>query len=165
VLDQQFGIAQYIIEFFTGKRISVFRDPVWAMPMVALVTVWWTNGFNLLLFIAGLRNIPQDYYEAAMLDGATRLQCFRRITWPLIWPVTALVLTLQLILQLKIFDQVYLMTEGGPFNSTYVLLQLVYREAFRLNHGGVGSAVAVMLFLIIVVVSVLQYQLLRVRER
>ncbi|PKA45316.1 carbohydrate ABC transporter permease [Rhizobium sullae] len=165
VLDQQFGIAQHIIEFFTGKRVSVFRDPVWAMPMVALVTVWWTNGFNLLLFIAGLRNIPQDYYEAAMLDGATRLQCFRRITWPLIWPVTALVLTLQLILQLKIFDQVYLMTEGGPFNSTYVLLQLVYREAFRLNHGGVGSAVAVMLFLIIVVVSVLQYQLLRVRER
>ncbi|WEX91316.1 sugar ABC transporter permease [Sinorhizobium garamanticum] len=165
VLDQQFGIAQYAIEFFTGKRISVFRDPLWAMPMVALVTVWWTNGFNLLLFIAGLRNIPADYYEAATLDGATRWQCFRRITWPLIWPVTALVLTLQLILQLKIFDQVYLMTEGGPFNSTYVLLQLVYREAFRLNHGGLGSAVAVFLFLIIVSVSVLQYQLLRVRER
>lgn len=165
VLDQQFGIAQYVVELFTGKRVSVFRDPIWAMPMVALVTVWWTNGFNLLLFIAGLRNIPQDYYEAAMLDGAMRWQCFRRITWPLIWPVTALVLTLQLILQLKIFDQVYLLTEGGPFNSTYVLLQLVYREAFRLNHGGIGSAVAVMLFLIIVIVSVLQYQLLRVRER
>jgi len=165
VLDQQFGIAQFAIEFFTGRRISVFRDPFWAMPMVALVTIWWTNGFNLLLFIAALRNIPADYYEAASLDGATRFQCFRRITWPLIWPVTALVLTLQLILQLKIFDQVYLMTEGGPFNSTYVLLQLVYREAFRLNHGGIGSAVAVFLFLIIVVVSVLQYQLLRVRER
>lgn len=165
VLDQQFGIAQYVIELFTGKRISVFRDPIWAMPMVALVTVWWTNGFNLLLFIAGLRNIPADYYEAATLDGATRWQCFQRITWPLIWPVTALVLTLQLILQLKIFDQVYLMTEGGPFNSTYVLLQLVYREAFRLNHGGLGSAVAVFLFLIIVTVSVLQYQLLRVRGR
>ena len=126
VLDQQFGIAQFIIEAFTGSRVSVFRDPVWAMPMVALVTVWWTNGFNLLLFIAGLRNIPHDYYEAAMLDGATRWQCFKRITWPLIWPVTALVLTLQLILQLKIFDQVYLLTEGGPFNSTYVLLQLVF---------------------------------------
>lgn len=165
VLDQQFGIAQFIIEAFTGGRVSVFRDPVWAMPMVALVTVWWTNGFNLLLFIAGLRNIPHDYYEAAMLDGATRWQCFKRITWPLIWPVTALVLTLQLILQLKIFDQVYLLTEGGPFNSTYVLLQLVYREAFRSNHGGLGSAVAVILFIIIVVVSVLQYQLLRVRER
>ncbi len=165
VLDQQFGIAQFVIEFVTGKRVSVFRDPIWAMPMVALVTIWWTNGFNLLLFIAGLRNIPHDYYEAAMLDGATRWQCFKRITWPLIWPVTALVLTLQLILQLKIFDQVYLLTEGGPFNSTYVLLQLVYREAFRLNHGGIGSAVAVILFLIIVVVSVLQYQLLRVRER
>jgi multiple sugar transport system permease protein len=163
VLDQQFGIAQNIIELVTGQRVSVFRDPVWAMPMVALVTVWWTNGFNLLLFIAGLRSIPADYYEAAALDGATRLQAFRRITWPLIWPVTALVLTLQLILQLKIFDQVYLLTEGGPFNSTYVLLQLVYREGFRLNHGGLASAVAVVLFLIIVVVSVLQYQLLKAR--
>jgi multiple sugar transport system permease protein len=163
VLDQQFGIAQDIIEFFTGQHVSVFHDPRWAMPMVAFVTVWWTNGFNLLLFIAGLKNIPQDYYEAAALDGATRLQAFRRITWPLIWPVTGLVLTLQLILQLKIFDQVYLLTQGGPFNSTYVLLQLVYREGFGLNHGGLASAIAVVLFAIIVIVSVLQYQLLKVR--
>lgn len=165
VLDQQFGIAQFVIEQVTGRRVSVFRDPVWAMPMVGLVTIWWTNGFNLLLFIAALRNIPADYYEAAALDGATRWQCFRRITWPLIWPVTALVLTLQLIMQLKIFDQVYLLTEGGPYNSTYVLLQLVYREAFRLNHGGYASAIAVVLFLMIVVISILQYQLLRIRER
>jgi multiple sugar transport system permease protein len=164
VLDQQFGIAQNVIQLFTGHPVSVFRDPIWAMPMVAFVTIWWTNGFNLLLFIAALRNIPTDFYEAAALDGASRMQAFRRITWPLIWPVTALVLTLQLILQLKIFDQVYLLTDGGPFNSTYVLLQLVYREGFRQNHGGLASAIAVVLFLIIVVVSVLQYQLLRIRR-
>ena len=113
VLDQQFGVAQPLIEAVAGKRISVFRDPLWAMPMVALVTIWWTNGFNVLLFISALRNIPQDYYEAASLDGASRFQQFRRITWPLLWPVTALVLTLQLILQLKIFGQIYLMTQGG----------------------------------------------------
>ncbi|MDE1995364.1 MAG: sugar ABC transporter permease [Rhizobiaceae bacterium] len=164
VLDQQFGIAQNVIELFTGQRVSVFLDPLWAMPMVAFVTIWWTNGFNLLLFIAGLKNIPKDYYEAAALDGATRMQAFRRITWPLIWPVTTLVLTLQLILQLKIFDQIYLLTEGGPFNSTYVLLLLVYREGFRLSHGGVASAIAVVLFLIIVAASVLQYQVLRIRR-
>ncbi|MBB5573331.1 MULTISPECIES: carbohydrate ABC transporter permease [Rhizobium] len=164
VLDQQFGIAQNVIQLFTGHPVSVFRDPIWAMPMVAFVTIWWTNGFNLLLFIAALKNIPKDYYEAAALDGASRSQAFRRITWPLIWPVTTLVLTLQLILQLKIFDQIYLLTEGGPFNSTYVLLLLVYREGFRLSHGGAASAIAVILFLIIVVVSVLQYQLLRVRR-
>ncbi len=165
VLDQQFGVAQPLIEAVAGKRISVFRDPLWAMPMVALVTIWWTNGFNVLLFISALRNIPQDYYEAASLDGASRFQQFRRITWPLLWPVTALVLTLQLILQLKIFDQIYLMTQGGPFNSTYVLLQLVYREAFGRNQGGYASAVAVALFVLIVIVSVLQYQLLKARGK
>ena len=87
------------------------------------------------------------------------------MTWPLLWPVTALVLTLQLILQLKLFDQVYLTSQGGPFNSSYVLLLFLYREAFQLNHGGYASAVAIVLVVIIAVISVLQYQLLRVRGR
>jgi multiple sugar transport system permease protein len=77
--------------------------------------------------------------------------------------VTALVLTLQLILQLKLFDQVYLTSNGGPFNSSYVLLLMMYREAFQLNHGGYGAAVAIVLVVIIAVISVLQFQLLRVR--
>ncbi|GAB0113886.1 sugar ABC transporter permease [Acidisoma sp. C75] len=163
MLDLQFGIAQHLIRLFAPQGISVFASPGWAMPMVAVVTIWWTNGFNVLLFIAGLRNIPQDYYDAAALDGAGSLARFRSITWPLIWPVTALVLTIQLILQLKIFDQVYLLTAGGPFDSTYVLVQYIYHQAFVLNHGGYGAAVAVFLFLLIIVFSVLQYQLLRLR--
>jgi multiple sugar transport system permease protein len=164
VLDLQFGIAQYAIEFFWGERVSVFRSRGWAMPAVATVTVWWTNGFNILLFVAGLRQISPDLYESASLDGAGRWQQFRMITWPLIWPVTALVLTIQLIVQLKIFDQVYILTQGGPANSTYVLVQLIYRQAFQLNKGGYASAIAVFLFVIIVVLSVLQYQALRARS-
>ncbi len=164
-LDLQFGIAQHAIRLFDGNGVAVFKNAAWAMPMVAVVTIWWTNGFNVLLFIAGLRNISPDYYDAAALDGAGRMQQFRHITWPLIWPVTALVLTIQLILQLKIFDQVYLLTQGGPFNSTYVLVQDIYRQAFVLNHGGYGATVAVVLFAIIAVLSVLQYQVLRVREQ
>lgn len=164
VLDLQFGIAQYLIEFFTGERVSVFRNRAWAMPAVATVTIWWTNGFNILLFVAGLRQISPDLYESASLDGATRWQQFRLVTWPLIWPVTALVLTIQLILQLKIFDQVYILTQGGPANSTYVLVQLIYRQAFQLNKGGYASAIAVFLFVIIVALSVLQYQVLRTRN-
>ncbi len=164
LLDLQFGIAQHAIRLFDGDGVAVFKNPAWAMPMVAFVTIWWTNGFNVLLFIAGLRNISPDYYDAASLDGAGRLQRFRHITWPLIWPVTALVLTIQLILQLKIFDQVYLLTQGGPFNSTYVLVQVIYRQAFVLNHGGYGATIAVVLFAIIAVLSVLQYQVLRVRD-
>ncbi|WP_428925050.1 carbohydrate ABC transporter permease [Marinibacterium sp. SX1] len=165
MLDFQFGILQPVLEFFTGKPVPVFKNPFWVMPAVAVVTIWWTNGFNVLLFIAGLRNIPEELYEAAKLDGATSRQLFFRVTWPLLWPVTALVLTLQLILQLKIFDQVYLLSEGGPFNSSYVLLLMVYREAFQLNNGGYAAAISLVLFLIIVVVSVLQFQILRIGGR
>jgi multiple sugar transport system permease protein len=164
VLDKEFGIAQYLIQAVTGRRVPVFREPEWAMPMVAFVTIWWTNGFNVLLFIAGLRNIPQDYYDAASLDGASRWRQFRYLTWPLIWPVTALVTTIQLILQFKIFDQVYLLTSGGPFNKTYVVLLDVYRQSFQLNHGGYGAAIALFLFVTIVAFSVLQFQVLRVRQ-
>ena len=164
MLDLQFGILQPVISLIAGKPVAVFKNPYWVMPMVAVVTIWWTNGFNVLLFIAGLRNIPTELYEAASLDGATTWQRFWRVTWPLLWPVTALVLTLQLILQLKIFDQIYLLSGGGPFNSSFVLLLKVYREAFQMNNGGYASAVATVLFLLIVIVSVLQFQLLRIRR-
>lgn len=164
MLDLQFGVLQPVISLLAGKPVAVFKNPYWVMPMVAVVTIWWTNGFNVLLFIAGLRNIPAELYEAAALDGATTWQRFRCVTWPLLWPVTALVLTLQLILQLKIFDQIYLLSGGGPFNSSFVLLLKVYREAFQMNNGGYASAVATVLFLLIVIVSVLQFQLLRIRR-
>jgi multiple sugar transport system permease protein len=157
ILDANFGIVSYL----TGSATAWFADPTWAMPAVALVTIWWTVGFNMLLFIAGLQNIPTDLYEAAALDGANGTQRFLRITCPLIWPVTSLVLVLQLILQFKIFDQVYLLTRGGPYNSTTVVLFYMYREAFQQNRGGYASAVAIALVLITIVVSALQFRLLR----
>ncbi|KAB0677710.1 carbohydrate ABC transporter permease [Aureimonas leprariae] len=165
MLDFQFGILQPVIAFFTGKSVAVFKNPYWALPTVAVVTIWWTNGFNVLLLIAGLRNIPKELYESAALDGASSWQRFRRVTWPLLWPVTALVLTLQLILQLKLFDQVFLLTKGGPFNSSYVLILLIYREAFQLNHIGYAAAISVVLVLVIAVASVFQFQLLRLGGR
>jgi len=165
MLDFQFGILQPVFETVVGKPVPVFKNPYWVMPSVALVTIWWTNGFNVLLLLAGLRNIPTELYEAAALDGATRRQQFTRVTWPLLWPVVALVLTLQLILQLKIFDQIYLLSEGGPFNSSSVLLLMVYREAFQQNNGGYAAAISLVVFVLIVAVSVLQYQILRMRGR
>lgn len=165
MLDFQFGTLQPVISLVTGDPVPVFRNPYWVMPTIAVVTIWWVNGFNVLLFIAGLRNIPQDLYEAAALDGASPRQRFFKVTWPLLWPITVLVLTLQLILQLKIFDQVYLLSQGGPFNTSYVPLLLVYREAFQLNNGGYGSTIALVIFAIILMVSVLQFQLLRIVGR
>lgn len=166
MLDTNFGVLQPILKMLNdGRTLAVFRNPDWAMPMVALITIWWTVGFNMLLFIAGLQGISKEYYEAAALDGASGFQIFRHITWPLLWPVTALVLTFQLIAQLKIFDQVYILTGGGPFNSTLVMLQYVYRAGFQQFRGGYASAISLSLFVIILAVSVAQYRFLRTGAR
>jgi multiple sugar transport system permease protein len=165
MFDKDFGVAQNVVALFNGgQHLSIFRTIPLFMPAVAFVTVWWLLGFNVLLFIAGLRNISSEIYEAAELDGAGRWTQFRRITWPLIWPVTVLVLTIQLILQLKIFDQVYLFSVGGRQDPTMVMVQYIYKQAFQQNHGGLAAAASVVLFLVIIVISVLQYQLLRVRS-
>jgi len=116
-------------------------------------------------FVAGLQNIPSELYEAAALDGASALQRFFFITCPLIWPVTSLVLLLQLILQFKIFDQVYLLTLGGPYNSTSVVLFYMYRLAFQLNRGGYAATVAIVLVAVIIVGSALQFRLLSLRRK
>jgi multiple sugar transport system permease protein len=157
ILDSQFGIINTLL----GTNYAIFRDPNWAMVAVAFITIWWTVGFNMLLFIAGLQGISKEYYEAASIDGATGAQIFWRITWPLLWPVTALVLTLQLIAQFKIFDQIWLLTRGGPFKQTMVMLQLVYQEAFQEFKGGYASAIAMILFLVILIASLIQYRVLR----
>ncbi|THF86057.1 sugar ABC transporter permease [Deinococcus sp. KSM4-11] len=156
VLDSNFGLFNTL----TGSTVAWFQDPVWAMPAVALVTIWWTVGFNVLLFIAGLQNIPPDIYEAAALDGAYGFRMFRSITWPNLWPVTSLILLLQLIAQFKIFDQVYLLTGGGPFDKTLVLLLYSYREGFQQQHGGYASAIGVVLMVIILVASGIQNRVL-----
>jgi multiple sugar transport system permease protein len=164
MFDKDFGIAQYAIMPFTGgEHVSVFRTLPLFMPAVAFVTLWWLMGFNVLLFVAGLRNISSEFYEAAALDGAGRWMQFRRITWPLIWPVTALVLTIQLILQLKIFDQVYLFAANVRTDATMVMVQYILKQGFQLNRGGLADAASMVLFVLIVVVSVLEFQLLRAR--
>ena len=165
MFDKDFGVAQYVIAPLNdGHALSIFRTIPLFMPAVAFVTLWWLLGFNVLLFIAGLRNISTEIYEASSLDGAGRWAQFRLITWPMIWPVTVLVFTIQLILQLKIFDQVYLFAQGGRVDATIVMVQYIYKQAFQLNKGGLAAAASVVLFALIIVVSVLQFQLLRARE-
>ncbi len=163
MFDSQYGIAQYVLNPIFGQNVAIFRDLTLFMPTVAVITIWWTIGFNILLFIAGLRNISSEIYEAAALDGATRWQTFTRVTWPLVWPVTVLVATIQLILQLKIFDQIYLFGQGGRTNQTLGMVEMIYQSGFQRNQGGYAASAAVILFLLIMVVSVLQFQALRAR--
>ena len=164
-LNFQFGIAMHVLDWLGIARVPVFKSRVWFLPAVAWVTIWWTAGFSILLFLAGLRAIPAEIYEAAMLDNSSRWTTFRRITWPLLWPITSLVFTIQLILQLKIFDQVYLFSTGGRPNDNMVLVYYVFQRAFQQDQGGRAAAVAVTLFVLVVVVSVLQFQTLRFAER
>jgi multiple sugar transport system permease protein len=161
VLNFQFGILMHILDLFGMDRIPIMKTREWFMPAVGVVTIWWTAGFSILLFLAGLRSIPVEIYEAAALDNASRWTTFRRITWPLLWPVTTLVFTIQLIAQLKIFDQVYLFSQGGRPNDNMVLVYYVFQRAFQQDQGGRAAAVAVTLFVLVVIVSVLQFQLLR----
>ena len=164
LLNRDSGVLQYIIAPLVGHRVPVFSSVSWVLPMSALITVW-TSGLNILLFLAGLRNIPPELYEAASIDNAGRWAKFRLITWPLIWPVTALVLTIQLILQVKIFDQIFLVTGGGQVDATLVLVQYIYSLGFQKDQGGYAATVAVALFVIVIAISVLQFQLLRARGR
>ena len=164
-LNFQFGIAMYLFDAIGLERIPAFKSATWFIPAVALITVWWTCGFNVLLFLAGLRAIPQEIYEAAALDNAGRWRTFAKVTWPLLWPITALNFTIQLILQMKIFDQVYLFSQGGRPNDNLVMVYYIFQRAFVNNHGGRAAAVAVTLFLIVIVVSVLNFQLMRLAER
>lgn len=135
---------------------GILSDPRTAMVGIAIATIWWTIGFNFVLYLAGLQEIPRELYEAAAVDGATAWQQIRSVTIPLLARTTALVILLQIIASLKIFDQVYLMTEGGPGISTQVTLGLITDTAFTDNRIGAASAASVLLFLIIILIAIVQ---------
>ncbi|TWI67317.1 multiple sugar transport system permease protein [Pseudoduganella lurida] len=159
MLHPSLGIVNQLL----GIRRAWFGDVVWAMPAVAMATVWWTVGFNMLMFVAGLRNIPREQYEAAALDGARGWTLFRHITWPALLPVTVTALVLQLIASLKVFGQTYIMTTGGPFNTTRVTLHYMYETAFTQSDAGYAAAIAMAFVLVVVALSLLQGWLLRRR--
>jgi multiple sugar transport system permease protein len=143
----------------------VLGTPDLAMIGIAVTTVWWTIGFNFVLYLAGLQDIPRELYEAAAVDGASPWQQIRFITVPLLSRVTTLVILLQIIASLKIFDQVYLLTAGGPGTSTRVLLMLVTDTAFTDFRVGAGSAASVLLFVLILLVTLIRQLVSRRQSR
>ncbi|MGA0566758.1 carbohydrate ABC transporter permease [Rathayibacter sp. KR2-224] len=135
---------------------GVLSSPNTAMIGVAIATVWWTLGFNFVLYLAGLQEIPRELYEAAAVDGASAWSQIRYITIPMLGRTTTLVVLLQIIASLKIFDQVYLMTNGGPGISTQVSLQLITGTAFTDNRLGAASAASVLLFIVIIAIAIIR---------
>jgi multiple sugar transport system permease protein len=139
-------------------------DVNWAMPSLAITTVWWTLGFNFILYLAGLQDIPQELYEASAIDGAGPWQQIRTITIPLLARTTTLVAVLQVIASLKVFDQMYIMTAGGPNFSTRSVLQFIYDEGFTNFRVGYASAISMLFFLVVLAVSAVWFAIVRSQE-
>ncbi|MGK5683373.1 carbohydrate ABC transporter permease [Actinoplanes sp. URMC 104] len=140
-------------------------DPNWAMPSLAITTVWWTLGFNFILYLAGLQEIPRELYEASAIDGASPWQQIRRITIPMLGRTTTLVAVLQVIASLKVFDQMYIMTAGGPNFATRSILQYVYDQGFTNFRLGFASAVSMLFFLVVLAVSAVWFTIVRRQEK
>jgi multiple sugar transport system permease protein len=139
-------------------------DVGWAMPSLAITTVWWTLGFNFILYLAGLQDIPAELYEASAIDGAGPWQQIRSITIPLLARTTTLVAVLQVIASLKVFDQMYIMTSGGPNFSTRSVLQYVYDEGFTNFRVGYASAVSMLFFVVVLAVSAVWFAIVQRQE-
>ena len=161
MLQPSSGVVNYIV----GGQRAWLADVDWAMPAVALGTIWWTVGFNMLMLLAGLRNIPTELYEAAALDGARGFTLFRAITWPSLRPVIGTALLLQLIASLKVFGQTYILTVGGPFNTTRVTLHYMYETAFTYSDAGYAAAIAMAFVFVVIALSLLHAGLVRTLAR
>lgn len=140
-------------------------DPNWAMISIAIATIWWTLGFNFVLYLAGLQDIPRELYEAASMDGAGPFQQIRHITIPLLARTTTLVIVLQVIASLKVFDQMYIMTGGGPNFSTRPALQYIYDIGFTDYRVGYGAAASTLFFILVLAVSMVWFVMTRRQER
>lgn len=137
---------------------SWFGSSKWALPSVTIVSVWKQMGYYIVIFLAGLQGVPRDLYEAADLDGANGWQKFLHVTVPMLSPVIFFASIMAVINSFKIFDMVYSLTDGGPGRATNVLVYAIYTEAFRKYHFGTASAMAYVLFAIIMAVTLIQFK-------
>ncbi len=158
-LSTQYGLINNILLTVGIQGPGWLTDPKWAMVSIVLVSVWKDMGFFSLILFGGLRNIDQSLYEAARIDGANRWQMFWSVTFPLVSPTLFFVLITTLINSFQLFPQVMVMTDGGPLGSTQVMVERIYKYGFRYYEMGYASALAVVLFIIIVVVTLIQLKL------
>ncbi len=157
----RYGLINYGLSLLGVEPIDWLGDPHWAMPALILMAIWKNFGFNMIIFIAGMQNIPVTLYEAAQIDGAGAWRQFRYITLPLLGPTFLLVALMTVIGYFQVFAEPYVMTQGGPANSTVSIVLLMYEEGFRWWNMGYASAIAFMLFALILAATALQLRLWR----
>jgi multiple sugar transport system permease protein len=158
--NPQFGLINYFLEkLFRIPGPRWLQSTTWAMPAMIFMGVWRGLGYQMVIFLAGLQNIPEELYEAAKIDGANFWQRFLRITLPMVSPTTFFVLIISIIGSFQIFEQTYIMTQGGPSYSTLTLSYYIFQNAFEWFHMGYAAALAYVLFGMILAITLIQARL------
>jgi multiple sugar transport system permease protein len=167
IYDPRYGILNYVLAIFHISPVGWLVYPETALWAIIAMSVWKVLGYNMVLFLVGIKNIPATYFEAAKLDGASGFKLFRYITFPLLRPMTLFVLVTSLINAYNVFTQVYVMTLGSqsaPGSAVRVLVYEIYSNAFGFHKMGYASAEAVVLTLIVLVLTILQFRFFRTGE-
>jgi len=158
IFNPSFGLLNYLLSLVGVKGPGWTRSEIWAMPSVIIVAGWYSMGYNMILFLAGLQNIPQQFYDAAKVDGANRWQQFTKITLPLLSPTTFFVLVVSIIGAFQAFALIFVLTEGGPGYSTSVIVYYLWENAFRYFRMGYGCAIAMFLLMIVALITLIQWK-------
>jgi len=161
LFNTKYGMANYALGLIGVHPVDWLGDPRWAMPTIIAFAVWKNFGYNMIIFLAGLQAIPADLYEAARIDGASAWRQFRHITLPMLGPTLLMVSILTVSGYFQLFAEPYVMTEGGPLQSTTSVLYLMYEEGFKWWNLGSASAVAFLLFVIMFAVTAAMLRLAR----
>jgi len=161
IFHTRYGFLNYALSFVGIDPVDWMGDPHWAMPAIVVLAVWKNFGYNMIILLAALQSIPEDLYEAARIDGASTWRLFRHVTLPGLAPVLTLVSILTMTGYFQLFAEPYVMTEGGPLQSTLSVLYFMYQEGFIWWSLGRASAVAFLLFVLMFAVTVVQLRLSR----
>ncbi|TCV92829.1 carbohydrate ABC transporter membrane protein 1 (CUT1 family) [Luteibacter rhizovicinus] len=161
LFNTKYGLVNSVLDGIGVAPIDWLGDPHWSMPTIILFAVWKNFGYNMIIFMAGLQAIPADLYEAARIDGASALRQFQHITLPMLKPTMVMVSILTVSGYFQLFAEPYVMTEGGPLQSTTSVLYLMYEEGFKWWNLGSASAVAFLLFIIMFAVTAVMLRLSR----
>ncbi|MGW8482995.1 carbohydrate ABC transporter permease [Microbacterium sp. NPDC055903] len=164
IFNPQIGAANNILAFFGLEPLAWLQNPETNMLSIVIATVWWTVGFNFLLYLAAMQNIPPQQYEAASLDGAGAWRQFFSITLPQLGPATVLIVLLQILASLKLFDQAYQMLGGVASDTTRSIVQYIYEAGFTSYRFGYSAAISYVFFALIVIVGVAQALITRRRK-
>jgi multiple sugar transport system permease protein len=161
LFNPHYGLLNYGLSRLGIQPIDWLGDPSWAMPAIIVVAVWKNFGYNMVIFLVGLQSIPEPLYEAARIDGASVWRQFRHVTLPTLAPIVTMVNILTIAGYFQLFAEPYVMTQGGPLQSTVSVLYFMYEEGFKWWNLGTASAVAFLLFVLIFGVTAVQLRLSR----